>query len=241
MEAQRPASTAHRVVSIEAKPESITIDLANTAALVVDMQNDFGAKGGMFDRAGIDISITRSAIDPTTRALTSLRKAGIPVVYLKHAHRPDLSDLGPPDSPHRIKHLPMAVGTPVTAPDGRQSRVLIRDTWNTDILDEVKPEAGDTVIYKTRYSGFYATDLDSVLRARDIKCLVVTGATTSVCVESTVRDAMFRDYRCILLADCTGEPIGHQFSRSNHEASLLTIQTLFGWVSSSADVIRALG
>ena len=102
-------------------------------------------------------------------------------------------------------------------------------------------EAGDTVIYKTRYSGFYGTDLDSVLRGRDVKWLIVTGATTSVCVESTVRDAMFRDYRCILLADCTGEPIGYQFPRTNHEASLLTIQTLFGWISNSAEVIRALG
>ena len=107
-------------------------------------------------------------------------------------------------------------------------------------MDEVKPAAGDTVIYKTRYSGFYGTDLDSVLRARGVKWLIVTGATTSVCVESTVRDAMFRDYNCILLADCSGEPIGHQFPRSNHEASLLTIETLFGWVSSSAAVSRAL-
>jgi len=63
----------------------------------------------------------------------------------------------------------------VKAPDGRESRILIRDTWNTDILDEVTPEAGDTVIYKTRYSGFYGTDLDAVLRARAIKWLVVTG------------------------------------------------------------------
>ena len=98
----------------------------------------------------------------------------------------------------------MAVGAAVTAPDGRESRVLIRDTWNTDILDEVKPAAEDTVIYKTRYSGFYGTDLDSVLRARDVKWLIVTGATTSVCVESTVRDAMFRDNNCILSADCSG-------------------------------------
>ena len=204
------------------------------------MQNDFGAKGGMFDRAGIDISIPRSAIELTRKTLAAVRKAGIPVVYLKHGHRADLSDLGAADSPHRIKHLPLAVGTPVKAPDGRESRILIRDTWNTDIVDELKPETADTVIYKTRYSGFYGTDLDAVLRARSIKWLIVTGATTSVCVESTVRDAMFRDYRCLLLADCTGEPIGHQFSRSNHEASLLTIQTLFGWVSSSAEVIQAL-
>jgi ureidoacrylate peracid hydrolase len=87
-------TTGNRIVTIEARPEPITLDTAKTAALVVDMQNDFGAKGGMFDRAGIDISVTRSAIEPTTRTLTSVRKAGIPVVYLKHGHRPDLSDLG---------------------------------------------------------------------------------------------------------------------------------------------------
>ncbi len=241
METNTPAGTAgRRIVSVEAKPEPITIDTARTAALVVDMQNDFGAKGGMFDRAGIDISITRAAVEPTARALASMRKAGISVIYLKMGFRSDLSDLGPPDSPSRIKHLPLAIGTTVTAPDGRESRILIRDTWNTDILDELTPQPGDTVLYKTRYSGFYGTDLDSLLKGRGVKWLVVTGATTCICVESTIRDAMFRDYGCILLADCTGEPIGHQFSRSNHEASLLTIQTQFGWVSTSAEVIRAL-
>jgi ureidoacrylate peracid hydrolase len=154
--------------------------------------------------------------------------------------RPDLSDLGAPGSPNRIKHLPGQVGTTVTAPDGRESRILIRDTWNTDILDELKPEAGDAVLYKTRYSGFYGTELDSILKRRGIKSLVVTGATTCVCVDSTIRDAMFRDYTCILLEDCTGEPLGSQSTRSNHEAALLTIQTLFGWVSTSANLIEAL-
>ena len=233
-------TTRSRTVSIDAKPGPITIDPARTAALVVDMQNDFAAKGGMFERAGIDISVTRAAIGPTARALVAIRKAGIGVIYLKMGFRSDLSDLGPPDSPNRIKHLPLAVGTTVTAPDGRESRILIRDTWNTDVLDELKPEVGDTILYKTRYSGFYETDLDSILNARGIKSLVVTGATTCVCVDSTIRDAMFRDYACVLLEDCTGEPIGNQSARSNHEAALLTIQTLFGWVSTSADLIRAL-
>jgi ureidoacrylate peracid hydrolase len=95
-------------------------------------------------------------------------------------------------------------------------------------------------MYKTRYSGFYGTELDSVLEKRAVKWLLITGCTTNVCVESTLRDAMFRDYSCVLLADCTGEPIGQEFARSNHEASLLVIQTLFGWVSESAEVIRAL-
>lgn len=169
-----------------------------------------------------------------------MRKAGISVIYLKMGFKPDLSDLGPPDSPNRIKHLPLAVGSSVTAPNGRQSRVLVRDTWNTDILDELKPQTEDTVMYKARYSGFYGTELDSVLKKRALKWLLITGCTTNVCVESTLRDAMFRDYSCVLLADCTVEPIGQEFSRTNHEASLLVIQTLFGWVSDSAEVIRAL-
>src|SRR2546422_6503853 len=108
------AHTRSPTVSIDAKPGPVTIDPAMTAALVVDMQNDFAAKGGMFERAGIDISITRAAIGPTARALAALRQAGIGVIYLKMGFRPDLSDLGPPDSPNRIKHLPMQVGTTVT-------------------------------------------------------------------------------------------------------------------------------
>jgi len=94
---------------------------------------------------------------------------------------------------------------------------------------------------KHRYSGFFETDLDAVLRARGVRHLVVTGCTTSVCVESTVRDAMFRDYRCVPLEDCTAEPIGADLPRSNHEASLLSIQLLFGWVSDSSRFIEALG
>jgi ureidoacrylate peracid hydrolase len=100
--------------------------------------------------------------------------------------------------------------------------------------------AADVVIYKTRYSGFYRTELESVLQARAITHLLVTGCTTSVCVESTIRDAMFRDYHCVLLADCTAEPIGSDFSRTNHDASLLVIQMLFGFVTESEHVIQAL-
>jgi ureidoacrylate peracid hydrolase len=118
--------------------------------------------------------------------------------------------------------------------------MLIRDTWNTDIVPELEPGSGDIVIYKNRFSGFFETELDDVLRRRGTKYLIVTGCTTSVCVESTVRDAMFRDYSCVLLEDCMGEPIGNDLPRSNHEASLLTMQTLFGWVSDSEEFLKAL-
>jgi ureidoacrylate peracid hydrolase len=230
--------SAHAVV-IEAKPAPIQIDTAHTAVLVIDMQNDFGAKGGMFDRAGIDISMIQRAVAPTARVLTAARQAGIPVVYLKMGFQPDLSDAGPPDAPNWLRHLPR-IGTPIQAPDGTASRILIRDTWNTDILAELTPQEGDFVLYKHRFSGFYATDLDATFKRCEAKYLLVTGCTTSVCVESTIRDAMFRDYSCVLFSDCTGEPLGKDFQRGNHEASLFVIQAVFGWVSESVVFLRAL-
>lgn len=229
-----------RQTTIEAKPKPITIDKAQTAVIVVDMQNDFCSQGGLFDRAGINISAVHKAIGPTRRVLSAAREAGIKIVYLKMGFRSDLSDLGDDESPSRVRHLHLGVGQPCPAPDGRQGRYLIRDTWNTDVIEELRPEAEDVLLYKHRFSGFYQTELDDTLRKLGIKNLIFTGCTTSVCVDSTIRDAMFRDYRCLLLADCAGEPIGGDLARTNHEASLLTIQTLFGWVSSSERFVSAL-
>jgi ureidoacrylate peracid hydrolase len=235
--AQRAAG---RQVTVDARPAPLSIDTARTAVIVVDMQNDFGSKSGMFDRAGIDISGIQKAVAPTAHVLEAARNAGIKIVYLKMAYQPDLSDLGDPDSVNRVRHLQLGVGKNVTAPDGSPSRILIRDTWNSDILDELEPQADDAVIYKTRFSGFYQTDLDARLRELDIKNLVVTGCTTSICVESTVRDAMFRDYRCVLLSDCMSEPIGGDLPRTNHDASLLSTEVLLGWVSDSRTFSAAL-
>ena len=153
------------------------------------------------------------------------------------AFRSDLLDAGSIDGPNMIKHRRLRVGETITAPDGKASRILIRDTWNTEIVPELAPAADDIVIYKHRYSGFFETDLDSVLKGRSIKSLIFTGCTTSICVESTLRDAMFRDYTCLLLADCTAEP---GLAGINHEASLLAMQGQFGWVSQSAQFIAAL-
>src|SRR5713226_80737 len=99
-----------RMLTLDAKPNSITVDTAKTAIIVVDMQNDFGTKGGMFDRAGIDISMIQKAVAPTARVIAAARKAGMKVIYLKMGFRPDLSDAGPPDSPTWIKHQVMHFG-----------------------------------------------------------------------------------------------------------------------------------
>ena len=228
------------MVTLEAEPSPFVFDIGRTVVLVIDMQNDFAAKGGMFDRLGIDVSMIQAAIAPTARVLESAREQGIKVVYLKMGFRPDLSDAGLPDSPNWRVHSHANVGEAVRAPDGTESRILIRDTWNTEIVSELRPQPGDVVVYKHRYSGFYQTDLDNILTEMNAKYLVVTGCTTSVCVESTVRDAMFRDYSCLLLGDCMAEPIGYEFPRSNHDASLLLIQRMFGWTSRSDQFIQAL-
>jgi ureidoacrylate peracid hydrolase len=236
--AASPSEPKSGLVTLDAKPEPIAIDSARTAVIVVDMENDFAAKGGMFDRAGVDISGAQKAIGPTTRVLAAARAAGLKIIYLKMGYRPDLSDLGTADSVNRTRHLKFGVGQKIQAPDGRESRVLIRDTWDTDIVPELKPQRNDIVIYKTRFSGFYQTDLDATLKKLGIKYLIVTGVTTSICVESTVRDAMFRDYLCILLRDCMSEPIGHDLPRTNHEASLLNVEVLLGWVSDSEQFVK---
>jgi ureidoacrylate peracid hydrolase len=225
--------TNSRAVRIEATPEPIAIDPARTAVIVVDVQHDFGAKSGTFDRAGIDLSMIQRAIGPTAKILATARKAGVKIVYLKMGFRPHLSDLGPADAPNRMRHLRFGVGETMHSPDGTESQILIRDTWNTDILPELAPQANDVVLYKHRFSGFYQTDLDTILKRLGITFLIVTGCTTSICAESTVRDAMFRDYACVVLEDCTGEPIEHGLPRSDHDASLFVIQTLFGWVARS--------
>jgi ureidoacrylate peracid hydrolase len=228
------------VLELEARPTTVGIDPRQTAVLVIDMQNDFGSAGGMFELAGIEIGGIAAAAEATRPVLGAARAAGIPIAYVKMEHAPDLSDLGPSDGPHRIKHIPMRVGDDVAAPDGSPSRILVRGTWNTEILEQLTPEPGDHVVSKHRYSAFFETELHQLLQRLGTRYLLVTGCTTSICVESTVRDAMFRDYSCIVLEDCTAEPIAGDLPRTNHEASLLTIETLFGWVTNGRVVCDAL-
>ncbi|MBZ9793590.1 cysteine hydrolase [Rhizobium sp. 3T7] len=227
-------------VSITARPEPISFDPHRTAVVVIDMQNDFGSHGGMFERAGLDVAPIAALVQPISRVLEAARRAGLFIVYTRQEHNSDLSDAGNEDSPHRIKHRRMNIGATVEAPGGTRSQILVRDTWNTAIVAELEPRQGDVVVSKHRYSAFFETSFDTILRAKRIDTLIFTGATTSICVESTVRDAMFRDYRCIVLRDCTAELIAADAPRSNHEASLLAIEILFGWTAESGAVIAAL-
>jgi len=229
-----------RSITVAAKPAPISLDLAKTVVMVVDMQNDFGSKGGMFDRDGFDLSIIQRAVPPTANVLAAARKARLKIVYLKMGFKPDLSDMGVPGCPNWISNSADNVGTTIRLPNGKEGRILVRDTWNTDIVDELKPEPADLVMYKHRFSGFFETDLDTNLKRLGTRYIIFTGCTTSICVESTIRDAMFREYCPVLLADCSGEVLGCDLPRTNHDASLLLIEKQFGWVSSSEEFIKAL-
>ncbi len=226
------------MASVKAHPANYRFPLDGSAVVVVDMQNDFASDNGMFALAGIDTSGIRAAVTPTLGVLSSARAAGLPVVYLQMAFREDLSDVVPDEVHPWAKRL--NVGMPTTAPDGSPSRVLVRDTWNTDIVPDLAPQPEDTLIYKNRFSGFVNTALDETLGRWGVTHLIFTGCTTSVCVESTVRDAVARDLRCLLLRDCTAEPVGNDLARSNHEASLLVLETLFCSVSDSKALVAAL-
>lgn len=221
---------------LQATPSPVRLHPATSAVVVVDMQNDFCSEGGMFSLAGHDIALARRTVPRIASVLAAARRAGMRVVYLVHGFAPDLSDVGGPHSKNWLLHRRLNVGAPVAAPDGSEGRILIRDTWNTRVIDELKPEAADLVIAKSRFSGFYATDLHARLQALGIQTLLLTGTTTSVCVESTLRDASFRDYAAILLADCTDEALGREF----HEASLGVIAARLGWVSDSTQLLRQL-
>ena len=118
---------AGRIVKIDARPEAISIDVARAAVIVVDLTNDFGSKGGMFDRAGIDIAPIQRAVTRTARVLATARRAGFKVIYLSMAYRPDLSDMGPAESPNWRVHRSLQVGSKARAPDGKIGRASCRE------------------------------------------------------------------------------------------------------------------
>lgn len=144
---------------LNARPKPVHIDPKKTAVVVVDMQNAFVSAGGMFDLAGIDISGAAPAIEANKRLLGVARENGVPVIYLQMSYRPDLSDAGDPSSPNYQKELGMVLMR--ERPELR-GRLLIDDSWDWRIVDALKPEPGDQVIRKSRYSGFCNTGLKRI-------------------------------------------------------------------------------
>jgi ureidoacrylate peracid hydrolase len=160
------------MVKLSAKPEPVEINLKQTAIVIVDMQNAFASKGGMFDLAGYEISGATHAIALTGRLIDASRTAGVHVVFLVMTYQPDLSDGGGPSSPNYHKELGLRMMRSQPELQGKQ---LVENTWDWRIVDGLEQRPGDQVVKKTRYSGFCHTDLDGHLRARGIRYVLFTG------------------------------------------------------------------
>ena len=217
--------------TVEAQPGPFTFAPESTALLVIDMQRDFLEPGGFGESLGNDVSQLRRTIAPLAAFLTTWRAAGLPVIHTREGHLPDLSD-APPAKIERGAPS-KRIGDP-----GPMGRILIRGEAGHDIIAELYPLDDEILIDKPGKGAFYATELDDILQKYGIANLLVCGVTTEVCVNTTVREANDRGYRCVVLADCCAS-----YFPEFHEMGLKMIKAqggIFGWVSDSAAVLKAM-
>ncbi len=177
------------------------------ALMVIDMQKFFlDPESPTFTCGGL-------AILPTLkRLIAAFRDTGRPVIYARHIHHPDKIDAG-------------IMGWWW---DG----MCLEGSPESELHDEIAPLPNEKVIAKHRYSAFYNTDLETILRCLKIEDLVISGIMTNMCCESTARDAYYRDYRVFFLADCTGS-----INEEMHLASLLNLAYGFAYVTTVEDII----
>lgn len=176
------------MTTLTARPEAITFDPQQTALIVVDMQNAYATPGGYLDLAGFDVSTTRPVIANIQTAVTAARTAGMLIIWFQNGWDEQYVEAGGPGSPNF--HKSNALKTMRNQPQ-LQGKLLAKGSRDYQLVDELVPQPGDIVLPKPRYSGFFNTPLDSILRSRGIRHLVFTGIATNVCVESTLRDGFF--------------------------------------------------
>ena len=229
----RPTVPRDGAVTLPARPENLPINPRETALIVVDMQNAYASPGGYLDLAGFDIEGAAAVIEKIALTVEAARKAGVQVVFFQNGWDPDYVEAGGEGSPNWWKSN--ALKTMRERPE-LAGTLLAKGTWDYALVDRLKPQTGDIVIEKPRYSAFYNTALDSMLRARGVKNLAFCGIATNVCVESTLRDGYHREYFGLLLEDATHQA-GPAFLQA---ATVFNVETFFGWVSNTADFCGAI-
>jgi nicotinamidase-related amidase len=216
---------------IPAEPYDFAFAPAQCALVIIDMQRDFLEPGGFGAMLGNDVSQLRRAIAPNQRLLAAWRAAGLLTIHTREGHRPDLADLS---TAKKIR----GGGDTTIGDAGPMGRILIRGEDGHDIIPELYPAPGEPIIDKPGKGAFYATDLHTILQHRGITQLIVTGVTTEVCVNTTIREANDRGYDCLCVADCCAS-----YFPEFHEFGLKMIKAqggIFGWVAESDAVIAAL-
>jgi nicotinamidase-related amidase len=228
------APVAPRPVSIAALPQNLTFDLARSAMIVIDMQNDFCAKGGWLDHIGVDVTPARAPIAPLNRLLPALRHRDVPVLWVNWGNRPDRLNLSP-SLLHVYKPTGEGVGLGDPLPQSK-APVLEHGSWAAAIVDGLAAEPSDIHIAKYRMSGFWDTPLDSILRNLGVTTLLFGGVNADQCVMCTLQDANFLGYDCILVDDCAATT-SPGFCL---EATRYNVKQCFGFVAESRALIEGL-
>jgi len=219
---------------VNAEPEAVTLDTERSALIVVDMQNSFCKKGGMFDHIGsLNKTMARQVIEVDKKVIAACRRKGIKTIYLRMTYGPDPKYTVGPDSPGYWKQSGLKL---MRDKPEMKGKFLTLGTWDWEIVDELKPGPGDITVNKSRYSGFVNTELDNVLKANNIKYTLFTGLFTNICVESTLRDAFFHEYFPVLVKDACGNT-GPDYLQ---DATIWNVNSVFGWVTTSADLLKSL-
>ena len=222
-----------RPVEVAALPQRLTLDLARTALVAVDLQNDFCHPDGWLASIGVDVSGAATPVAALTAALPPLRAAGVPVVWLNWGNRPDRANLPP-----GVRHVydPDGASTGIGDPLPGGSHVLELGSWSAGLVDELVPEPGDLHVAKYRMSGFPDTPLDSVLRNLRVDTLLFAGVNTDQCVLATLTDAANLGYDVVLVEDLCGTT-SPDFCTA---ATLYNVRQCFGFTTTSAELLAGL-
>ena len=221
-------------VRFDAQPQPIEIDLASSALIVVDMQNDFCHPDGWFGQKGISVKPMRKPIAAIAALLPAWRMAGGAVVWLNWGVRPDRLNLSPTIQ-FKGKRSADGVGYAERSPQDHGLSV-VQGHWGAQLVDEFQVAPQDVTVFKHRLSGFWDNELDSILRQQGIKTLLFAGVNTDRCVFSSLQDAGFLGYDCVLLSDACSTPSPAYVTKAIH----FIVQQLHGFVATTTDLLPAL-
>ena len=216
---------------IAARPYDFEFDPKRLALVIIDMQRDFVEAGGFGAALGNDVRRLQPCIQPVAKLLRAFREMGLAVVHTKECHRPDLSDC--PAAKRSRGNGSLRIGD-----SGPMGRILIDGEPGNDFIPPLSPAPGEVVIAKPGKGAFYATSLHEELQSRNITHLLLTGVTTEVCVQTTMREANDRGYECLLVEDGT-DSYFPEFKKATLE--MVRAQGgIVGWTAGTADVLPGL-